>query len=321
MENRSHALLAGIFTVCSILAAAVALWWFSGARETTQTYLLETRDNLIGLNVEAQVRYRGIRAGKVRKIYPDPLDPGLLLVEISLGQQYRLTDRTRARLNYQGITGLAYVMLDEDHQAAGTAMPLAVDGHTLPRIAIQRGLIATLGDKAGDIVGEVGELTQRLNQLLDENNVRNVARTLDNLAVASDGLRELPRIVAGLRAVLSEANLARFQSLLAHLEKTAAETAPLAVEARELLGTLHGLAQSLDKLAATADGVGARFEQDTLPRAEALLVEAAAATRRLEQLLRVLERTPQSTIFGKPANSPGPGEAGHVPASSLGRTP
>lgn len=306
MENRSHALIAGLFAVVFFLAAALALWWLGGSRELTDTYILETRGSVTGLNLEAQVRYRGIRAGKVRDIRPDEQNPGLLLVEISLARQYRLTDRSVARLNYQGVTGLAYVMLEEG--TTGKGIPLDTDGPP-PRIRIQPGLFDTLGDKAGDIATQVAELTVRLNRLLDERNTRNIARTLDNLATASESLKEAPKVVAALRAALSDANLNRLNAILAHLEKTAGEAAPLTAEARGLVATMNGLAQRLDRV---AGGAGERLNTETLPRAETLLTELTAATRRLDRLLDTLNDTPQAVIFGATPPRPGPGETGFV---------
>lgn len=307
MENRSHALMAGLFTVLFFLAAALALWWLGGSRELTDTYILTTRGSVTGLNVEAQVRYRGIRAGKVTHIEPDPLDPATLLVEISLGRQYRLSDKTVATLGYQGITGLAYVMLED---GTGSGQLLDNAGAQPPRIRIQPGLFDKLGDKAGDIATQVAELTARLNRLLDERNTQNIARTLDNLALASEGLKEAPQLIAALRAVLSAANLQRLQAILAHLEKTAGAAAPLTAEARALVATMNGLAQRLERVAVSAGGVGERLNGETLPRAEALFTELTAATRRLDRLLDTLNDTPQAVLFGAPTTQPGPGEAG-----------
>jgi len=205
MENRSHALLAGLFAICFLLAAALALWWFGGKREATHTYILATRGSVTGLNLEAQVRYRGIRAGKVKDIRPDPADPLTLLVEITLGRQYRLTDRTVAKLNTQGITGIAYVMLEENEESG---KPLEPDDNRPPRLQMQPGLLEKLGEKAGDISEQVTELSLRLNRLLDDRNLQNLRRSLDNLAAASASLQELPAVMAGLRSALSEVNVA-----------------------------------------------------------------------------------------------------------------
>ncbi|MEW6514813.1 MAG: MlaD family protein [Pseudomonadota bacterium] len=309
MENRSHALLAGLFAIVFLVAAALALWWLGGKRDQTHTYLLETRGNVTGLNLEAQVRYRGISAGKVKDIRTDPADPATLLVEITLGRQYRLTDKTLAKLNTQGITGLAYVMLEE---GGANGRPLDPDDSNPPRLRMQPGLLEKLGDKAGDITGQVAELSTRLNRLLDDRNLQNLQRTFDNLSTASASLKDLPTIMAGLRAALSETNIGRLNGLLASLEKTTGEAAPLAAEARTLLATLNGLAQRLDGLALGAGKVGDRLDAETLPRAEALMRDVAAATRRLDRLIDTLNDTPQAILFGTTPPRPGPGESGFV---------
>jgi len=317
MENRSHALLAGLFTVLFFLAAAIALWWLGGSREQTNTYILETRGSVTGLNLEAQVRYRGIRAGKVINIAPDESDPGLLLVEITLGRQYRLTDKTTAQLNYQGITGLAYVMLEEGGKPGEQGRPLDTEGAVPPRLKIQPGLFDTLSDKAGNIASQVAEMSVRINRLLDDRNVQNISRTLDHLATASAGLKDVPQLMAALRAALSDANLNHLQALLVHLEKTAGEAAPLTTEARTLVKTMDALAHRFERVASSAGGIGERLNAETLPRIETLMSEVAVATRRLDRLLDTLNDTPQAVLFGATPAKPGPGEAGFVAPTRL----
>lgn len=65
MESRAHALAAGIFTLLLGLATALVMFWFSGKREAANEYVLVTKGNVSGLNTQAQVRFRGMRAGKV----------------------------------------------------------------------------------------------------------------------------------------------------------------------------------------------------------------------------------------------------------------
>jgi len=304
MENRSHALAAGIFTILLGIAAAVGIWWLGQSEESTATYVLETRRNVTGLNVQAQVRYRGIRAGKVEAIDPDQADPQVILVRINIDERFRLTRGSFAQLGYQGVTGLAYVQIEDD---GSSIEPLTAKDGEMPRIALRPTVFDTLGEKAGDIVNQISTASLRLSKVLDEKNVQNLSRTLENVATASDGLREMPAILASVREALSESNMRNLRRILAHVEKTAGESAPLTAEMRELVKSMNVLSRRFDQLAGSA---GDELTTATLPRANALMRELATNSRQLSRVLDGLENNPQMLLFGRGAAAPGPGEAG-----------
>ena len=304
MENRSHALAAGIFTILLGIAAAVALWWLGQTRDTSATYILETRGNVTGLNVQAQVRYRGIRAGKVEAIEPDEADPRVIQVWINIDKRFMLTRGSSAQLGYQGVTGLAYVQIEDD---GSSTEPLAGKDGAVPRLALRPTVFDTLGEKAGDIVDQISASSLRLSKLLDEKNVQNLTRALENVAAASDGLREMPAILASVREALSESNMRSLRQILAHVEKTAGESAPLTAEIRELVKSMSVLSRRFDNLTGSA---GDELTSATLPRANTLMRELATKSRQLARVLDGLENNPQMLIFGRGTATPGPGEAG-----------
>ncbi len=309
MENRSHALAAGVFVLLLGIAAVLAVWFFGGRRDLSETYILETRRNVTGLNLQAQVRYRGIRAGKVTTIEPDVNDPRVILVTVNLDARYRLTRSTTAQLGYQGITGLAYVQIEDD----GTSRDYLDTTGAPPRIALKPTLLDSLGDKAGDIVAQVAELSKRLNALLDDKNAKHFAQTLENVAAGSEGLKQVPQLVAAMRETLSEANLKRLGAILAHAEKGASEAAPLAAEARAMVAAMTALSAKLDRF---VDNGGGQVTQATLPQFNLLLKELTANSRQLTRLLDTLADDPQAPLFGKEAPKPGPGESGFVSPAS-----
>ena len=304
MENRSHALAAGIFTILLGICTAIAIWWLGQSDESTTTYVLETRRNVTGLNAEAQVRYRGIRAGKVESIEPDEADPRVILIRININSRFKLTKGSTAQLGYQGVTGLAYVQIEDD----GSSMePLTGKDGEPPRIALRPTLFDTLGEKAGDILIRVSEVSLRLAKLLDEKNVQNLSRTLDNVATASEGLREVPVILASMREALSESNLRNLRQILVQVEKAAGEAAPLTREMRDLVKSMDSMSRRVEQLAGSA---GDELTGSTLPRVNELMRELAANSRQLSRVLEGLENNPQMLIFGRGPGVPGPGEAG-----------
>lgn len=306
MESRAHALMAGLFVLVFSASAALAIWWFGGKREATRDLLLVTQRNVTGLNPQAAVRYRGINAGKVQEILLDPADPRSILVRVSVRAALPLTKATTAQLSYQGVTGLAYVLLEDQ---GGTREPLVEEGGQPPRISIKPTLFDSLGERATDIAAQVGELTTRLNRVLDDKNSRNLGQTLENLAIASDGLKQMPQVLASVREALSDTNLKRLGAILAHLEQTAGQAAPLTVDMRKLVASMQDLSKRLgDTGAALGDDLTGR----TLPGINAVVLELQHNSRQLSRILGSIEDAPQSLIFGRPAVPPGPGEAGFV---------
>ena len=289
MENRSHALIAGFFVIALGVCVALTGWWFSGRGEETRDYLIVTKGAITGLNPQAQVRYRGIRAGKVEDISLDPADPRNILILIRIDDDIPMTKGTTAQLNSQGVTGLAYVMLDDDGKQPE---PLVGSETNPPRIELKPSTMDSLAEAA-----------RRIATVFDEKGVQNIKRTLGNVADASEGLKEMPAILASVKQVLNEDTVRRVQALVAHLEKTAGEAAPLTAEARELVVSLKHLSKRFEQ-------IGNDTGNNTLPRLNKLLGELEQNSRQLNRVLEELEEAPQSVIFGRTAPAPGPGEGG-----------
>ena len=138
MESRSHAIAAGLFAIILSCALVGALWWFSDRRDATRDVLLVSSGSVNGLNVQATVRYRGIVAGKVAAINLDPADPRNVLVTARIRTDLPITRATRARLANQGVTGLAFIALDD---AGDDPVPLLGGGGGPPRLKLAPGLV------------------------------------------------------------------------------------------------------------------------------------------------------------------------------------
>lgn len=308
MENRAHALAAGLFALTLGGALIVALWWFSQNRQPTREYVLVSRGTINGLNVQARVRYRGMAAGTVSAIDIDPADPRSILVRIRLREDLPVTRGTRASLGTQGVTGLAFIQLDDK---GGDPIPLASEGGEPPRIMLEPGLIEQIGDRALQAAEHIRVVADRVAAMFDDEAAERLGRTLQRLESAAAGMdrtfAELPRTVTALREALSPQNIARLNATLVNLERASGEAAPAAAEIR-------GLVARLDQLAAHADAAtsvaGEGLVDGTLPQVNDLLRELTKTSRRLGRLLEEVESTPQVLLTGREASVPGPGEKG-----------
>src|SRR3954451_203949 len=107
MENKAHALVAGIFVVVVTVLLVVLAAWLSRDTGERDTYEISTRETVTGLQSQAAVRYRGVEVGKVAAIGFDPKAQGNVLIRLEIDRQAPVTADTFATLSYQGVTGLA----------------------------------------------------------------------------------------------------------------------------------------------------------------------------------------------------------------------
>src|SRR3990170_777848 len=178
MENRAHALAAGMFTLLLGAAlVAVALWFGKDDLESVP-FLITTTTSVSGLKAEAPVRYRGVEVGRVESIRIDPGINGDIHIRIGVTEGTPVTKSTFARLGYQGVTGLAYVALDDNGDSKEL---LKSASRKVAEIPLRRSIM----DTGEDLIAAFGEIAARVNALLDEDNQKAVRRALAGLEKAT----------------------------------------------------------------------------------------------------------------------------------------
>lgn len=317
MENKSHALAAGLFVlVVAALLAGLAVW-LTRDDANYQQYELSTRDGVTGLQPQAAVRYKGVAVGKVTRIGFDPQVTGNVLIRIAINEQAPITPTTFATLGYQGVTGLSHVQLDDAEQPY-PQLPPGPSG--LPRLPLKPSPFGKLAEQGPAILAQVEEATRRVNQLLSDANQQKLADAIVNIGDAAGSVNALTQ---------------RLDNTVAkHLDPALAALPPLATDARKTLQALQQAGTSVSTLAGdisqttkrlTADGgaidqitIGTQalartadqFSTTTLPRLNRAADDTSRAARRLSRAAGGVTDNPQLFIYGSGQIPPGPGEPG-----------
>ncbi len=188
MENKSHAFAAGIFVlVVTALVIGLAVW-LTRDSGSYQTYELSSREGVSGLQPQATVRYKGVSVGKVTHIGFDSQTNGNVLIRIAVSVDAPITPTTFAVLGYQGVTGLAYVLLDDSGESYP---PLPPGPSGLPRLPLRNSPFSQLSEQGPAILNQVQEATTRINQLLAEDNQRLLREALANIGQAAGSVNTL----------------------------------------------------------------------------------------------------------------------------------
>ncbi|MBC3883931.1 MlaD family protein [Undibacterium griseum] len=319
MENRSHALIAGLFTLALIVLTTLLAIWLGRDKIQRVPYEIVTKSAVSGLNLQAAVRYKGIKVGNVTDIDFDAKTPGQIILRLEVLPDTPVTRSTFATLAYQGVTGIAFVQLDDDPQSTQPLLQAQADNDAPPRIPLRPGTLQNLEQRGLAILTQTEELTRRLNSLLDPQNQKIIISSIDNVNKAALAWQAVPARL--------EPGLAQLPVLMSETQQTLQSVHHLSDNAAQLSRSLTQLSDQLQ----TADGPVARFNtaldqinrgivSDTLPRIQSLTGEARSSLRSLNRTAEALNERPQSLLFGSPATPPGPGEAGFAAPSSASRS-
>jgi phospholipid/cholesterol/gamma-HCH transport system substrate-binding protein len=301
MENKSHAFIAGLFAIVFSLAAMLVLYWLGGEREASRDYIIVTKQSVGGLNPQAQVRYRGIRVGKVTDIRLDPDDRSNILVSISVDESVPLTRGTVAKLNYQGVTGIAHILLLD---AGRDDVLLSASDGKLPRITMVPSLLDELDQSGPASLRQAQQLMANANVMLGEANQRHLTATLANLEQASSHLKPT---LDNLNLTLAQVNKLLSEQNIKQLSQAAGQVGPLLADTRLLIGKMQ---VTTDRLDIAIGNASSNLTSALLPRLNELASDFSLTSRQLGRVLRVIEDTPHSLVLGTPAPAPGPGEPG-----------
>ncbi len=308
MENKSHAFLAGVFTIGLAVLVLFAIFWFSTDHAVRVPYDLITRSTVNGLGPQADVKYRGLAVGKVESIKFDPQVPGQIIVRITVNKETPITRTTYATLGFQGVTGIAYVQLDDSaaHDGAATSPPLATSPKAVARIAMRPGFFEELEKRGDTLLTQAETLMSSLNDMFQSANraelmaaIRSVRKTAEDYSQLSASLspaaNRLPRVAENLNATL---------------ESTRRLTQELANPNGTVMRTVDSVGRDLQGASASVQSAAGTFSQETLPQLNGLARDARQTARTFERAAGQFNESPTSVLFGAPTPTPGPGEPG-----------
>jgi phospholipid/cholesterol/gamma-HCH transport system substrate-binding protein len=310
MNNRAYAFAAGLFVIL-LTAAAIggALWLRRDRDDYSVHYELVTKHTVTGLSAGAPVRFRGVDIGRVETIKFDHEVPGQIRVRVAVDPDAPVTRGAFGRLNYQGISGIAFVQLDDEGK---DPRPMGTSPGTMAQMELQASFFETTGDTAQQLLARMDRVASRLEVSLSDDNQRQFMSTLSSFEKTSDQYRVLAQEL--------EPSAKALPQLMASVTRTMQQGERTLRELETVSSNVNGHLDTLDSVSSAArqlERAAHDFSGQTLPRLSAFIDEATGDARELRQTLAQIHEQPQSLIFGPTAPPPGPGEAGFTVKASV----
>lgn len=307
METRAHHLLIGGFVVILIGFLFAFLVWLAKidvGREYVE-YDIYFEESVAGLLKASAVQYNGIPVGTVRDIAIAPEDPSKVLVHIRIDASAPILEDSLAVLTMQGLTGVLIVQIEGG--SPGSAVLLPAPGEERAVIASRVSPIQELFMGGPDLINEAIITVSRLNKLLGDENLGNIALALKNVESMSSAMaaqsENIERIFSDLQYALVDLRTAAnaAERVASKADKLLAGDVQAAMgDLRNLLATANSLAGNLDAVVGDNRAAVTAFASGTLPEISRLVIDLRRLAIAVSQLAEKLEANPADLIFGTP---------------------
>jgi phospholipid/cholesterol/gamma-HCH transport system substrate-binding protein len=300
MDRDANYVAVGAFVLLVIAMGVSFVLWYSNQQEKHiyLRYEIYFPGTVSGLSPGSPVRYLGVDVGKVARILIDPQQRNRVLVIADIDATAPIDGRTRASLSLQGVTGLLFIDLQQDHNA--TVPGELAEGLHYPVIRSAPSDFDVLLSNLPTLATHLVELVDRVDQIFSDENVRAFKATLDNARLASERLpgtvREVQQLVASVRDTTQDV-----KGAIADLRGIEAHAGPGLESAvsniRYVSDNLAKTSDVLEQFVADNEPALSRFTQQSLPEFEQLLRESRQAARDFRDLSHSLKQNPSQLIY------------------------
>lgn len=319
MNNRVNYTLIGFFVLLGIsLIAMFGYWLLKPTKEMEmQTYAIYFDESVLGLNLDAPVKYRGISVGKVTRLSINPNNSEQVEVLITVLKSTPIKATTVAQLTSQGITGLSYINLSHTSESE---LPIKTQENqkypvitAIPSLLIQlENNFAEISMTLSETLKRTGELLKeenrqsaskllnestvfmaKLNDTLDDETVRNFHKSMENLSVLSSKMEEM---------------MPRIEVLMSKSEKWEDDIASSFIS---ISGSYKEIAHSMNTFKKAVENKEISVKDtaaDILPAVEGTLLQMQDFMLRAQEILKRYDRSPGDMLFMQEELKKGPGE-------------
>lgn len=182
MNNKVNYTFIGILVIIAMVLMSVFAYWMlkPSIESQTKTYAIHFDESVLGLNLDAAVKYRGISVGKVVSIGINESNAEQVEVLIDILKSTPVKEDTVAKLTAQGITGLSYINLSLGSNESKLLEKRK--GAKYPVIKTLPSFFENFEKSLGSVSSRLSATLGKTEQLLNDDNQKEVAVLLKSTA-------------------------------------------------------------------------------------------------------------------------------------------
>ncbi len=319
MNNRVNYSLIGFLMLFAIfLMLGFGYWLLKPSKDIEmRTYAIHFEESVLGLNLDAPVKFRGISVGKVTRLSINPSNSEEIVVLVNVLKSTPIKSSTMAQLTSQGITGLSYINLSFGDDSAA---PLKREnGQEYPVIKTIPSLLIKLENTLGDITLNLSDTLQRLSGALRDENQKEITLLLKNSNIFISKLNKTldDKTIDDFQETMKNLNSAskKLDDMFPRIEKfingSSAWEESISKSFTSISNSYLGIKDSMDTFKGAVKSGDFNIKEitnDLLPTINNTLIEMQNLIIKMEETLDAHERSPADVLFMQEEIKKGPGE-------------
>jgi phospholipid/cholesterol/gamma-HCH transport system substrate-binding protein len=305
MERNANYALVGLISAMLFAGLVVFVVWLAGNgfSRNLDSYNIVFHGPVRGLSDGGEVHFNGIKVGEVTHIYLDPKNSTMVIAHAKITPDVPVRSDSVASLEPQGITGVNYIQISAGTPSKPLLKAVTPEGQT-PTIPAKGDALSGILAGGGDIVQRAVESLDRVNRVLNDQNIKSMSQTLTNIRSVTDELRERKSIVADAQKTLVDADdavaqvreLAKSSNGLVNGDgkRAIAKLADAATEIESSAKSVHGMVDNLK-------GPTSRFATEGLPQLSGAILSLQRATEHLDEVAGEIRNNPRGLLSKPPA--------------------
>lgn len=307
METRANHVWVGAVTLALlVMVAAFVIWVTQLGQGSRNEYDIFFKQSVEGLSNGATVNYAGVPAGTIEAIELWPKDPSFVRVRIAVDDKIPILQGTVATI--QGsFTGVSTVQLNGGIKGAPPITEPGPGPGGKPVIPTKRGGLGELLANAPLLLDRLATVTERLNQLLSDQNQKSISNILANTdKVTGDLARASPQFegtLTDLRATINQATttLAAFEKVAGSANNVlGSDGQKLASQLREAISAVKKAADEFNGTMSDARPAVRQLSEGTLPQVEAAVRDLRATTKALRAVTEKIDEQGAGAVLSGP---------------------
>jgi phospholipid/cholesterol/gamma-HCH transport system substrate-binding protein len=319
MNNKVNYTLVGFIVLFGIsLMIGFSYWLLKPSdEEETKKYLVYFDESVLGLNIDAPVKYRGISVGKVTRVRVNPKNSEQVEVLINILNTTPVKSTTVAQLTAQGITGLSYINLSLGDNNAPPL--LKQEGQEHPVIKSIPSFFENFERSLGSLSSQLSTTLSGTERLLNEENQEQISLLLHRAAGFMDKMERLldDKTIGNIQqsAQNLESVTAKVDKIVPNIDnlinKSISWEDEISATLASIMNSYLSIKGAMDEVKKAASSGQFNFKDisaDVVPTMNETLIEIQDMMNKIEDSLYKYERSPGDVLFKQEEIKKGPGE-------------